>query len=337
MNLDDADMRAAVERCLGEWAGGAVRVQSWSRLSGGAIQQNLALDLAMPHGCARCVVLRTDAPSQVAESRTRMEEYALLCAAGRAGVRVPQPLACFPARGTRPAFFVMERVEGVAAGHRLTRPGMLEHPQELARDLGANLARIHAIDPLAAGLDFLGPRPAEPTHALLLHYRDWLDHWAARFGTAWPVLEWGIQWWLERAPKHEPACLVHRDYRTGNYLVHDGRLAAILDWEFSGWGHPLEDIGWFCAPCWRFAARERTAGGIAAIDDFLDGYNAQAGTTYTEADTRDWQALAQLRWATIALQQCERHLSGAQPSLELALTGRLLPALEADLLALTLP
>jgi len=112
VNLDDADMRAAVERCLGEWAGGRVRVQSWSRLSGGAIQQNIALDLAMPDGCPRRLVLRTDAPSQVPESRTRMQEYALLCAAqlsepplavissARAQLKLAQPLT--PATALEP-------------------------------------------------------------------------------------------------------------------------------------------------------------------------------------------------------------------------------------------
>ena len=39
-----------------------------------------------------------------------------------------------------------------------------------------------------------------------------------------------------------------------------------------------------------------------------------------------------LRWAIIALQQAQRHLSGEQHSLELALTGRMLPEIEFDLL-----
>ena len=39
-----------------------------------------------------------------------------------------------------------------------------------------------------------------------------------------------------------------------------------------------------------------------------------------------------MRWAVIALMQAERHLSGEQPSLELALTGRMLPEIELDLI-----
>ncbi|HEX2519494.1 MAG TPA: hypothetical protein VHK04_08145, partial [Castellaniella sp.] len=39
-----------------------------------------------------------------------------------------------------------------------------------------------------------------------------------------------------------------------------------------------------------------------------------------------------VRWSVIALQQAQRNLSGEEPSLELALTGRMLPEMEFDLL-----
>ena len=52
-------------------------------------------------------------------------------------------------------------------------------------------------------------------------------------------------------------------------------------------------------------------------------------------ETIYWQVLAHLRWALIALQQSERHRSGAQASLELALTAHIVPELEREILALT--
>jgi hypothetical protein len=42
-----------------------------------------------------------------------------------------------------------------------------------------------------------------------------------------------------------------------------------------------------------------------------------------------------LRWAVIALQQTLRFIDAGERSLELALTGRMLPELEAQMLALT--
>ena len=334
LDLDAEDVRRDIEVRMGEALGAPVTIERWSRLSGGAIQQNLLLDVARGDARER-YVLRTDARSSVPVSRTRGEEYALLCAAAASGVRVPAPVCAASATDTRPAWFVMRHVDGVAAGHRLTRPGAVADAATLVRELGANLARLHAIDASTDALGFLGPRPSAPTRVLLASYRAYLDGWRARHGHAWPALEWGLQWWQLRAPADERVVLVHRDYRMGNLMIDDGRLTGTLDWEFAGWGDPLEDIGWFFAPCWRFAGPGKVAGGLAGAAPFLDGYNAVAGTTYTEADTRDWQALAQLRWAIIALQQCERHEVGGERSLELTLTGRLLPGLERDLLALT--
>jgi hypothetical protein len=50
---------------------------------------------------------------------------------------------------------------------------------------------------------------------------------------------------------------------------------------------------------------------------------------------RYWQVLAHVRWAIIAIQQAERHRSGAEASLELALTAHIVPELEWEILALT--
>jgi hypothetical protein len=45
--------------------------------------------------------------------------------------------------------------------------------------------------------------------------------------------------------------------------------------------------------------------------------------------------LAELRWALIAIGQAERHLSGREVSLELALTSHLVPQLELHVLRMT--
>jgi hypothetical protein len=44
--------------------------------------------------------------------------------------------------------------------------------------------------------------------------------------------------------------------------------------------------------------------------------------------------MAHLRWAIIALQQAERHSSAQEPSLELALTGRISDELQLEMLRL---
>jgi aminoglycoside phosphotransferase (APT) family kinase protein len=338
VNLDAAGTRARVERMLANLAHAErVEIAAWNRLSGGAIQQNLAIDVNVsggPHAGRQRWVLRTDAPSAVAASRGRTDEFALLQAAHAAGVHTAEPLFVHAGDEDTRAFFVMRRVDGIAAGHRLTRDGAVPDASSLLREIGANLARIHGIDRGDPRLAVLGPVPQAPTRALLAEARAYLDHWRAVFDQAWPALEWGIHWWSRRAPDSEPVAFVHRDYRIGNLMVEDGRLVATLDWEFAGWGNPLEDLGWFTAPCWRFAGRRREAGGIGDTEDLLAGYNAVRGSAIRPEMLPPWQALAQIRWSVIALQQTERFMRHGERSLELALTGRLVPELELDLLRL---
>ncbi len=333
------DPRARAEAFLaGACRATRATIERWERLSGGAIQENIALDVTLeggPRAGRHEWVLRTDAASAVSASHSRAEEFEILRAALGAGVCVPEPLfLCADGRG--PDFFVMRRMPGVAAGHRLAKDDRLvpDRPA-LARELGENLARLHRVQPPVANLDFLGKASADHARTSIAGYRSDLDRLSAARGEAWPALEWGLAWCERNAPPPLPPCLLHRDYRTGNYLVHEGHLAAILDWEFSGWGDAREDLGWMLARCWRFGRPDREAGGIGAAADFLAGYASESGRATERGETLYWQAMAHLRWAVIALHQAERHRSGSERSLELALTAHIVPELESEILVLT--
>jgi aminoglycoside phosphotransferase (APT) family kinase protein len=311
-------------------------LQSVSRLSGGAIQENWAIDVAFGGGNRpglQRLVLRMDAPSRLTVSRSRSEEFALLQAAHAAGAAVPEPLWLCPdpsLLGT--PFFIVRRLEGIASGQRLVADDSLVPDRaRLAERLGRELARIHSITPPRTDLAFLGAPGQAPARALIDEFRSWVD----RRGVPEPTLEWGLRWLERHAPPGAGVVLCHNDFRTGNYLVAEGELTGILDWEFAGWGDPLADIGWFCAPCWRFGRRAAEAGGIGRMEDFLQGYQAQSGTLVDRRQIPYWMAMGTMRWAVIALQQAERHLRGGEPSLELALTGHLVPELELDLLEMT--
>lgn len=330
-------LRARVERLLERaLAPGTAAITRWERLPGGAIQENILVEARVqggPHAGERRWVVRCDAASGVAVSRTRAEEFALLRVAHAAGVRVPEPL-WLADDGQPPRFFVMAHVPGIAAGHRLVKDDTLVPDRAaLAGELGANLARLHGVRPPRAGLEFLGPPPADPAAERVATYRASLD--ALGDAGVNPVLEWGLRWCERHAPPPRGAVLLHRDYRTGNYLVDHGHLAAVLDWEFAGWGDPREDIGWLFARCWRFGRAERVAGGVGPAEAFLAAYREGSGLAVRAEDTIYWQVLAHIRWAVIALQQAERHRSGAQSSLELALTAHIVPELEWEILELT--
>jgi aminoglycoside phosphotransferase (APT) family kinase protein len=251
----------------------------------------------------------------------------LIAAAHAAGVTVPQPLWLEPTGNVvgRP-FYVMRRVKGLAQGRRLLRSLEGDVGDALAARLGTELAKLHKITPAnaPASLSFL-PKAGSDLIALRAgHYRKSLD----ALPEPQPVLEWAINRMEDLAPPIETIALAHRDFRTGNYMADDGQLTAILDFEFSGWSDPYEDLGWFCARCWRFGAVDREAGGIGTREAFYAGYESGAGRPVDDARVRYWEAIAPIRWAIIALQQGERHASGQEPSLDLALTG--LRAIECD-------
>jgi aminoglycoside phosphotransferase (APT) family kinase protein len=111
-----------------------------------------------------------------------------------------------------------------------------------------------------------------------------------------------------------------------------GSLGGVLDWEFAAWSDPYEDLGWMCARCWRFGADDREAGGIGPREAFYRGYAQQSGTPVDDARVRYFEVMATVRWAVIALQQVGRFLDGGERTLELALTARIVPELEHDIL-----
>jgi aminoglycoside phosphotransferase (APT) family kinase protein len=330
VNLEESTIRKRLCEFIARAAGAtSVTLVAVERMSGGAVQENWALDVEA-NGEPRRWVMRADAAAAVLESSSRAQEFAVLKAMHAADVRAPEPLfLCTDSAVTGRPFFIMERLPGVAAGHKITRdPRLVPDPAGLARELAENLARVHRIGPAYPGLEFLKTMRARENIA---HYRSYL----ATLPRAYPVLEWGLRWCEINAPAREDTTFIHRDYRTGNYLVHNGHLAGVLDWEFPAYGNPLEDVGWMCARCWRFARPDLPVGGIAQLEDFLPEYERASGRTVAPQDLAYWQVMAHLRWAVIALQQVERHLSGTEPCLELALTGHIIGQLELEILNLT--
>lgn len=325
------ETRSRLEGWLARQAGASrVTVTDDGRLGGGAISFNLAVTLDIdggPRAGRHACVLRAESTGGISASIGKRREFAVLGAAFAAGVAAPEPLfGCDDPGVLGPDFFIMRRAEGVGAGFAVVK-GDAPQP-ELARELGRQLGRLHRVAPGAPGLERLPEPPDCPAQEAIGQLRDWIGDMARRD----PVLAWGLRWLEINAPLPGAVVLCHRDFRTGNYLVKDGRLSAILDWEFAGFGDPMEDLAWFCARSWRFRRVNREAGGIADREDLYAGYEETSGRKVDPLRVAYWETAAYLRWAAIAMQQGERHVSGTEPSLELALTGRMLPEIEMDLL-----
>ncbi len=338
MGIEQTSYEKLAEFIADKSQANSVKVNSISRLSGGAIQENYAVDVNIKGGDwdgKHAWVIRTDAPSSVQVSMSRVQEFAVLESTYQSGVTVPQPLwCCEDVSVLGRSFYLMKRVSGNADARALVRENRNDAQRmALVERLGTELARIHAIDWMKFDLDFLFFPYPSPARARINQYRGYLDELPA----PQPVLEWGLRWLETNLPADSETVFCHCDFRTGNLMIDHEELTGVLDWEFAGLSDPLEDIAWYCSRCWRFAQYEFEAGGIGRREDFYRAYERQSGRSINRKQATYWEVMAAVRWAVIALQQAQRHLSGEQLSLELALTGRIVPEMEFDILEQTAP
>jgi aminoglycoside phosphotransferase (APT) family kinase protein len=305
-------------------------------LTGGAVQDNWQLTVNVeggPRAGRHDWVMRTNAASQLGISLDRASEYAVISAAHAGGVRVAEPIAqSRDAAVVGRPFMVQAKLPGSANARRLVRdPKLSEFGPSLARDLGRELAGIHAISAPRPDLAMLPIPLVPPGRAEVQRLRAALD----RASEPRPALEYVLCWLDANAPASpRELVLVHGDFRTGNYMVDSGRLSGILDWEFAHWGDPREDLGWFCGRCWRAGNDVLTAGGIATRADLIAGYNDRARQKIDEGELAYWEILAAARWAAIAVLQGDRFRVAGDERIEPALTALMPSEMELDALDL---
>lgn len=290
-----------------------VSVQAAELLPGGAIQRNWRLDLVVDDA-PRTLVLRIGPDIPLPESRSKADEFAVLRHVHAASVPVPAPLWLEPTGSViGRAFLVSEFCAGDADRQALfARP---DNDAVLAQ-LGSALAQTHL-----AGIP-AGRVPETPRDRV-----ETLQEWACELESLPRGLIAGLDWLDVKAPEPVAPTLVHRDFRTGNFLIAGDRLLAVLDWEFAGVGDPHEDVGWFCAACWRGDDLSREAGGLGERSVFLTAYANAGGQTAEPERVYFWEVFAQIRWALIAMQQARRAAAGEYPDWELKEAGNRVPGL----------
>lgn len=292
-------------------------------LAGGASRDTWHITLQRDDGTHEYVV-RRDLPTQMfADALSRAQEFALMDAAHHSGVKVAQVrLLCTDEAVLGTPFFIMDYVPGISIGRKVMRAPELARAREvLPQHMAQQLARIHALDLDAHPLAFL-PRPAPshtPAAAALAQVYAILDD----LDIANPTWEWALRW----AQTHQPPpparhTLIHGDFRIGNLLVDEAGLAAVIDWEFAHVGDPDEELGYLCMRDWRFGHGAQRAAGLTDRETFLSAYEAASGRSVRRRAVDWWEVMGNIRWGVMCLSQANRHLSGAEPSVELASLGR---------------
>lgn len=173
-----------------------------------------------------------------------LREYTVLKALQDSEVPVPAVRAlCKDPEIIGAPFYIMDRVRGQILRDDGDTSGLsLQQRDELSRQLIDVLARIHAVDLPAAGLEGFG----RPDGFVGRQVRRWTQHWERSKTREMPAMDRLAEHLAATLPTRSTNALVHGDYRLDNVLFEvRPKLGptAVLDWEMSTLGDPLADLG----------------------------------------------------------------------------------------------
>lgn len=252
-------------------------------------------------------------------------QFRLMQIAFRHGFPAPEPVFEYDAADEMGNGFVTVAVEGETMPRRIQRePALAAAREGMAAQLGALLAKLHAIDPAEA--DFLSDWP--DSRDPLLAQRDRLDS----YGEAHPALELGLRWLERNRPPERARRLLHGDFRMGNFIVGPEGVRAVLDWECCHLGAPHEELGWICVRSWRFGRPDLAVAGVGEREPFYRAYEAAGGGRVEPEEVRYWEIFGLLRWAVLNVMQGYGHWSGARRSAIWAACGRNAALIEYELM-----
>lgn len=251
---------------------------------------------------SRPLILRLGSPQGFFAPYRAMPEFETLRVLEGSGVPVPSMrwASDDPAHLGAP-FLIAEKAAGEAPVPWTTHGGDAfdaDTRRALGEQFVAALAALHRFvwrgTPAA---DLRGPEQGES--AALVEVEWWearLRQWSRR---RHPVLERALPWLRRHAPAAPAVVVVHGDYRIGNFLVADGRITAVLDWELVHRGDPHEDLGWLCLQAFR--GRSRYMCHLLERDDLYRRYEELAQIPVSPRSVAYWEAFGAFKLACIHL------------------------------------
>jgi aminoglycoside phosphotransferase (APT) family kinase protein len=320
--------QAGLTAWLGDLWATSVYVTIDGYSTAGARRRNVLFEAVSAHRSGRFVA--TILPTAEIAILSMEDEAAVRSLAQAHGVPVPIVTGvCCDASVLGGDFFVSECVEGETIPRRVLRLVEREGSGERVVDqIGAAIAKLHAIDAalapaaLARGEQPVAGALAEVTQAVggMLQPE--------------PAFSYGLRWLREhQPPEPDRQVVVHADVRTGNIVVGGDGLRAILDWETSKIGDPMEDLAWICTRMWRFGRDDLAVGGLGSLDALRRAYESDGGV-WDDRRFLWWRVLTTLRWGTGLAGQAAAHLDGTFSTVVMAASGRRVSEIAYDVLAL---
>ena len=322
------EFQPALERALAHGLPGFEHLGHIARLSGGASQETWAVDAIVSGSTEPLILRRGPGGERATGSGTSVPlatEAIVIETCREAGVAAPRVRYVLRAEDGVGEGYLMDRLPGETIARKILRDAAFDAVRpKLARQCGEALARIHAVD--TSALESVLPVVDGQTQ--LRRYRDIYD----AYDYPHPVFELAFKWLEPRLAGTGRRTLVHGDFRHGNLLISPKRLEAVLDWELTHIGDPLEDIGWICTNSWRFGAPEKVVGGFGDLDDLIAGYEAAGGAAINREKVRSWIVYGSLKWGVMCMSMYQGFRT--DHSVERAAIGRRSSETEIDLINL---
>lgn len=266
-----------------------IRNPRW--LSGGAskIQMAFSLRWTKPDESQTDtdLVLRME-PAESLNETSRLREFQLLRTF--AGV-VPAPEAFWvdPEGSFLPypaliCGFVSGVTKPAASSSQVTGMGTKlseEWRAKLGPQFVGNLAKIHG-HPIDADQLSAFETPAAGTASAIMALDMWERVWEEDFEEDIPLMRFAASWMRDNAPICKRPCIVHADYRMGNFLFReaDGIITAVLDWEGGRIGDFHQDLAWTMSHAYGQhdpADGIFYVGGLVPENEFLETYQKISG------------------------------------------------------------
>jgi aminoglycoside phosphotransferase (APT) family kinase protein len=180
------------------------------------------------------------------------------------------------------------------------------------------LASLHTLDWRAAGLGFLG-EPAPGDGFVRREIAKWRELIALSQHPPEPILTDLLCWLEDNIPPAQRVTLVHAAYRTGNLLIHEDRISAVLDWELQVLGDPMYDVAYVLSDL----NREGTPllSNLVEREAFFRDYQAATGFRIDEDICRYYNALYAMRSVAFWMSASGLYAEGRSNDIRLARTA----------------